>query len=62
MSYLDQEGRLREVNLGSTAVQGDGDLLQVLQVVLEARGDVYIPVLREVSGDRRNKEIMSVHV
>lgn len=49
-SHLNQQGRLREVNLGSTAIQGDGDVFQVLQVVLKTRRDVHIPVLGQVPG------------
>lgn len=47
-AHLYQQSRLSEINLGNTAIQGDGYLLKVLQVVFQARCDINVPILGQV--------------
>ena len=48
--YLDEEGGLGKVQVGLSAIEGDLEAVQLVQVVFQGGGDVDIPVAGQVAG------------
>jgi hypothetical protein len=47
-AHLDEHRGLCEVERGLAAIEGDLDVLELLEVLLQVLGDVDAPILREV--------------
>jgi len=47
--HLNQQGRLGKVEVGLTAIQGDLEPVELIEVVLQGGCDVNVPVTGEIS-------------